>query len=41
MVFVWDDPYNNEEPILLVYKHDDPKKHLFPYMKALKVSLIQ
>ena len=30
-------PYNNEEVIVLVYKHDDPKKRVFsPYMKACK-----
>ena len=43
MVFVTlevTDPYKNEEPIPLGYKHDDPKKHAFSaYMKALGVLL--
>ena len=31
---------SEKEPIPLVYKHDDPKKHLlYPYMKALGVFL--
>ena len=31
-------PTSKKEPIPLGYKHDDPKKHLSSYMKALGVT---
>ena len=37
MVFLTLETTHTTEPIL-VYKHDDPKKHHFAYMKALGVT---